>query len=240
MTILAPAKSFIAPDLFAAPLPAWPFGGLVPQSYDFIMADPPWTFELRSDKGEAKSAQAEYRCMSLDGIAALPVADLARETCLLWLWATGPMLPAQIEVMRAWGFSFVTSGAWVKRTVNDKLAFGTGYFLRSSHEPFLLGARGEPPMPEPRNVRSVVMGQVREHSRKPETAYGAAERLTTGFPAHKAGTLRRVELFSRTNRKGWDVWGDEVGKFGAEESGSGGEVVSGQVESCGTTSPLTI
>jgi N6-adenosine-specific RNA methylase IME4 len=26
---------------------------------------------------------------------------------------------------------------------------------------------------------------------------------------------RRLELFSRTDRKGWTAWGDEAGKFGA-------------------------
>ena len=106
--MLAPARSFVQPDMFAASPAAWPFGGLLPQSYDFIMADPPWTFKTWSEAGEEKAPQAKYACMSLDDIAALPVADLARETCLLWLWATGPMLPQQIEVMRAWGFAFVT------------------------------------------------------------------------------------------------------------------------------------
>lgn len=216
MSLLPPARSFVQPDMFAPSPLAWPFGLLPPQSYDLIMADPPWSFELRSEKGEEKSPQAHYATMTIEDIAALPVADLARETCLLWLWATAPMLPQQIDVLRAWGFSFVTSGTWVKHTVRDKLFFGTGYFLRNAHEPFLIGARGNPPMPEPRNVRSVVIGQVREHSRKPDTAYAAAERLTTGFDAHKAGTLRRVELFSRTSRKGWDAWGDEAGKFDEE------------------------
>lgn len=220
MNALAPARSFVQPDMFAPSPSAWPFGDLQPQSYDFIMADPPWLFEVRSEKGEEKSPQAHYATMTISDIAALPVADLARETCLLWLWATGPMLPAQIAVMQAWGFAFVTSGVWVKNTVRDKLFFGTGYYLRNAHEPFLIGARGKPPMPEPRNIRSVIMGQVREHSRKPENAYAAAERLTTGFDAHKAGTLRRVELFSRTNRKGWDVWGDEAGKFNAAPDGA--------------------
>lgn len=213
MTQLAPARSYLQPDMFAPSPAAWPFGGLAPGAYDLIMADPPWTFELRSDKGEEKSPQAHYRTMTIEDIAALPVADLARSPCLLWLWATAPMLPVQIEVMRAWGFSFVTSGTWVKQTTTEKLFFGTGYFLRNAHEPFLLGAIGEPPLPEPRNVRSVIMGKVRQHSRKPETAYTAAENLTTGFDRHKAGALRRVELFSRTNRPGWDVWGDETGKF---------------------------
>lgn len=197
--------SYLAPDLFETPLAAWPFGGLEPQSYDLIMADPPWHFELYSARGEDKSAQAQYRTMSVDEIAALPVADLAREHCLLWLWATAPMLDRQIRVLECWDFRFVTSGVWVKTTRRGKIGFGTGYVLRNAHEPFLLGVRGEPRTT--RSVRSVVMGELREHSRKPEAAYAAAEALLPG--------ARRCELFSRTERPGWDSWGDEAGKWEA-------------------------
>jgi len=181
----------------------WPWGDLPANGYGLIMADPPWRFELFSEKGEEKSAQAHYRTMTLDDIARLPVAGLADDDCLLWLWATAPMLVKQIEIMESWGFTFKTSGVWVKTTTNDKIAFGTGYILRNAHEPFLIGTRGNPVTA--RNVRSVVMGKVREHSQKPEESYRAAEQLIPN--------TRRIEIFSRTNRPGWDAWGDEVGKL---------------------------
>lgn len=184
----------------------WPWGDLESMAYDLIMIDPPWRFELYSAKGEEKSAQAQYATMSLDDIAALPVADLAAPDCLLWMWATAPLLPRQIEIMARWRFRYVTSGVWVKTTVTGKTAFGTGYVLRNAHEPFLIGAIGEPKTQ--RDVRSVVMGQTREHSRKPDSAYAAAERLVPN--------ARRADLFSREHRKGWDSWGDEAGKFGGE------------------------
>jgi len=182
----------------------WPWPQLQAGAYDFIMADPPCRFELYSEKGEEKSPQAQYATMTIADIARLPVAGLASEHCMLWLWATAPLLAEQIGVLEAWGFAFKTSGVWVKTTRHGKIAFGTGYVLRNAHEPFLIGTRGNPTCT--RAVRSVVMGGVREHSRKPEEAYAAAEKLMP--------EARRVELFSRTNRKGWDVWGNEVGKFG--------------------------
>lgn len=208
------APSYIAPDLFDGParIGAWPWGALAPQAYGLVMIDPPWRFDLWSDKGEEKSAQAQYRCMSLDDIARLPVADLAGPDCLLWLWATAPLLPRQIEIMARWGFRFVTSGVWVKTTVNGKIGFGTGYVLRSAHEPFLIGAIGEPRTT--RGVRSVLMGEAREHSRKPASAYAAAEALIPG--------ARRADVFSRERRPGWEAFGDEVGKFDA----AAGEVMS--------------
>ncbi len=63
--------------------------------------------------------------MSLDAIAALPIAELAAPDCLLWLWATAPMLLEQGRMIERWVFRFSTSGVWVKKTVNGKIGFGT-------------------------------------------------------------------------------------------------------------------
>ncbi|WP_323775608.1 MT-A70 family methyltransferase [Leisingera sp.] len=180
------------------------------EGFDLIMADPPWHFATRSKKGvTAKGAGGQYRTMSLDEIKAMRVADIAARDCLLWLWATNPMLPQAFEVMAAWGFAHKTGGHWVKTTKNGKLAFGTGYILRCAGEPFLIGTIGRPRTT--RNVRSVLMGRVREHSRKPEEGFREAERLITpellGRPPH------RLELFSRQERPGWSVWGDQTDKF---------------------------
>ena len=171
--------------------------------FGLIMADPPWRFRNWSAKGEAKNAVAKYACMTLPQIEALPVADLAAKDCLLWLWATNPMLPQALGVMAAWGFTFKTAGHWVKRTRHGKLAFGTGYVLRCAGEPFLIGTRGKPKTT--RAVRSIVEGPIREHSRKPDEAFAAAEAMMPD--------ARRIELFSRQPRDGWTVWGDETARF---------------------------
>jgi len=181
----------------------WPFGDLKPFSFGLIMADPPWDFRTYSQAGQKKGAASHYDVMSLAAIKALPVGHLAGKDCVLWLWATHPMLPQQIEVVAAWGFRFVTSGVWVKRTINGKLNFGTGYRLRCSSEPFLIATNGNPATA--RNVRTVIEGPIREHSRKPEEAFAAAEALV--------GDVAKLELFSRQSRPGWSTWGDEAGKF---------------------------
>jgi N6-adenosine-specific RNA methylase IME4 len=143
--------------------------------------------------------------MPLERIKALRVGDLAAKNCLLWRWATHPMIDQQIDVLRAWGFRFVTSGVWVKRTKNGKLGFGTGYRLRSASEPFLIGINGNPQTAP--TVRTVIEGPIRRHSEKPDEAYAEAQKLLPD--------ARRADLFSRTNRPGWTAWGDEVGKFDA-------------------------
>jgi len=181
----------------------WPFGNLQMFGFDLIMADPPWSFNNWSKLGEKKNAKSHYECMSLQEICRLPVGDLASQNCLLWLWCTNPMLPQGFQVLSSWGFKFKTAGSWIKTTKNNKIHFGTGYILRSSNEPFLIGTIGSPKVS--RNVRSSFLGQVSEHSRKPEEAYNAAETLIPN--------ARKLELFSRKNREGWQSWGNETGKF---------------------------
>ena len=192
--------------------------------FGLIMADPPWSYSMYSDKGYEKAPESHYATMPLAEIKALPVEALAAKDCLLWLWAVNPQLPQAMDVLRAWGFEFKTAGTWLKRTTHGKVAFGTGYILRSSNEPFLIGTRGSPKTT--RGTRSAVFtdaaqdlmeegvipqvaltidAAAREHSRKPDEAYAACEELMPD--------AQRCELFARQRRAGWTVWGNEVGKF---------------------------
>lgn len=203
-------RSYIEPDMFGhQEVREWPFGNLEPRAYSLIVADPPWTFVCRSKLGEGKSPQAHYRTMSLEEIASLPVADLAREDCLIWLWCTAPMLNRQIEIMEGWGFAFKSSGVWVKTTTTGKIAFGTGYLLRNAHECFVLGTRGNPETMS-KSVRSALLAPVREHSRKPDESYAMAKSLV---PYGRA-----AELFARESRDGFETWGNEKNKFDATEA----------------------
>jgi N6-adenosine-specific RNA methylase IME4 len=171
--------------------------------YGCIVADPPWAFATYSAKGLGKSPQRHYSCMTLAEIMALPVADMAAPDCVLFLWATNPMLPEALETARAWGFAYKSARTWNKTTASGKEAFGAGYWLRSSSEHLLIGTRGKPAI-RVRNVRSSFSAPVREHSRKPDIAYADAMRMAAG---------PYLEMFSRETRPGWDAWGDQTGLF---------------------------
>lgn len=198
----------------------WAFAPLRPFSYDLIMVDPPWPTKMRSPRGEYKSAAGKYGLMSFDDIAKLPVGQLATRDAILFLWCTWPLLfhggdPARHfadadasvtpigRIIKAWGARYVTGGAWFKRTITGKPAFGTGYVLRSACEPFLIAKFGQPVTT--RKERNAFDGLAREHSRKPDEAFAMCERWMPG--------ARRVELFSRQSRPGWDSWGLEAGIF---------------------------
>ena len=210
----AAAPSMNLPD--NSPWPDDVFANFPMFGYDLIMADPPWHFATHSDKGQGKGAARHYRTWTLDKVKRLPVGQLAAGDAVLFLWATSPLLlnplnPSRSpigEVIEAWGVRYGAFGGWAKKTVNDRDAFGTGYVVRSSMEPFFICHAGKPK--HSRACRNIIKGIVGEHSEKPSAAYRWCEKYMPGG--------RYIEICSRTNRKGWDAWGDEVGKLGTEEN----------------------
>ena len=172
---------------------------------------------MRSQNGYEKSPEAHYSTMDLAAIKALPVHELAAPDCYLFMWSTWPHLPQALDVMNAWGFEYVTGGSWTKRTKTWKLAFGTGYVLRSASEPYIVGKIGRPKIAS-RSERNVILADEipdlidslrREHSRKPDQMRDLIDRLLPH--AYYA------ELFGREPWVGHDVWGNEADKFGSAE-----------------------
>lgn len=182
---------------------AWFFDPLRPLSYDLIVIDAPWPFDLYSNKGNHKSAAAHYDLMSIDDIARLPVGGLAQRDCLLLMWVTAPRLADALTVMSAWGFQYKTNITWRKTTPAGKVRMGTGYWARSMHETVLIGTIGAPTKFSA--FPSLFDGIAREHSRKPEEFYNLVAKHTSG--------LRRADVFARQARPGWDSFGDETTKF---------------------------
>lgn len=189
------------------------FAGLEPP-YSVIYADPPWSFKPRSNMGNRKSPSQHYDVLSLDDICALPVADLAAKDCHLFMWTTAPHFVESLKVIEAWGLTYSTFGfVWVKTTkkspsqifTNKSLHWGMGYTTRQNAE-FCLYARRGKPKTLARDVHSVIISKLREHSRKPDEARERIERLCAG---------PYLELFARSAPDNWDVWGNEIDKFGA-------------------------
>lgn len=193
---------------------SWPFDPLVPMKYGAILADPPWQQKMRSEHGYAKSPQAHYETMSFDELAALPVSHLAGPDCYLFLWAIWPMVPDALELMRAWGFVYVSGGSWNKRTVNAKAVMSTGYVVRGGGEPYFIGRIGRPERAS-RSVRGLIDAPElipdtieairREHSRKPPNMRQMINEL---LPRQHF-----CELFAREPWAGHEVWGNETAKF---------------------------
>lgn len=179
--------------------------------YGCIYADPPWRFQTYSRKGLGRSAEAHYDCLSLEEIRRLPVAEWAAPDCVLLMWTTDPMLPQALDVIKAWQFTYKTTGfVWAKTgrpskfsstKILESFPIGTGYWTRANPEICLLATRGKPKRLS-RAVHKLIVAPRREHSRKPDEAYERIEALCAG---------PYLEMFSRFDRPGWDSWGLEDG-----------------------------
>jgi N6-adenosine-specific RNA methylase IME4 len=144
--------------------------------------------------------------MSFADLAALPVAELASDNSVLFLWATDPLLPRALELITAWGFEFKTVGFyWVKTNAKSDQDFftGLGYWTRANPEQCLLATRGTPSR-KAKDVRRLIVDRRREHSRKPDQVRERIERLVPG---------PYLELFARETKAGWDCWGDQMSLF---------------------------
>ena len=168
------------------------------KKYGVIYGDPEWRFEAWSrETGLDRAADNHYSTSEIDEIKSRDVASIAADDCVLFLWATVPMLPQALEVMRAWGFTYVSQMVWVK----DR--WGHGYWFRNKHEILLVGTRGNIPAPAPgKQWGSVIDAPRGAHSEKPDIVYDIIERY---FP-----NLPKIELNARRRRAGWDSWGFEA------------------------------
>lgn len=169
------------------------------KKYGVILADPEWRFEPWSrTTGMDRAADNHYPTSCTEVIAARDVPSIAADDCVLFLWATAPMLPHALMVMEAWGFDYKSNYVW------DKGRDGTGYWNRNAHEHLLIGVRGKIPAPAPGTQRSsIIVSPVELHSAKPDCAL---EMIGQYFP-----TLPKIELNRRgPARPGWDSWGNQA------------------------------
>jgi N6-adenosine-specific RNA methylase IME4 len=165
------------------------------KKYGVILADPEWKFKT----WDGLSTGAEhYATSELDAIKKRDVPSISAKDCVLFLWATVPMVTHALEVMEAWGFKYVSQVAWVKGIA------GTGYWFINKHEMLLVGTKGNVPAPAPgTQILSVIEAPRGKHSEKPEVFLEMVEKY---FP-----TLPKIELNRRgPARDGWDAWGAEA------------------------------
>ena len=141
--------------------------------------------------------------MDIEEIKNLPVENLCKDDCILFLWVTFPMLKEVFEVIESWGFSYSTCGFnWVKKNKkSDSWFFGLGNWTRSNSEICLIATKGSP-IRQSASVSQIIDTKIEGHSKKPNCVRDKIVELM--------GDLPRIELFARNKTEGWDVWGNEV------------------------------
>lgn len=175
--------------------------------YATIVADPPWDVMAgplngREGFGDATGASRPlaYPSMTVDEIKALQVP--AANDAHLYLWTTNGYLQQAFEVIEAWDFRYSTTLVWAKNVMGGGL--GGAYGISTEFCLFArrgsLKARGRVKgtwfnWPRPYDGRGKPM-----HSGKPMAFGDMVEQVSPG---------PYLEMFARSNRLGWDAWGNE-------------------------------
>ena len=192
------------PDLF----PDFP-----EKQFDIIYADPPWDYggKLQFDKSSKSaeeidlgrnifisSASFKYPTMKLEELKQIPIREIAKEDCLLFMWATSPHLAQAISLGEEWGFKYRTVAfIW------DKMVHNPGQYTLSNCELCLVFKRGKIPQPRgARNVQQLIKSPRGTHSVKPD---GVREAIQSMFPSQD-----KIELFARRKSCDWTAWGLDV------------------------------
>ena len=168
------------------------------KQYDIIYADPPWVHE--ADILQHGVAGDQYDIMTQAQLCELPVKQISNPNSLMFMWVASPVLDYAFEIGTAWGFKYRTVAfVW------DKQRPVCGQYTMSQCEMCLVFKRGQ--IPKPRgvmNVRQFLSTKRGQHSEKP---WEVRDRITEMFPAQS-----KLEMFARTQHKGWDAWGNELDK----------------------------
>lgn len=187
-------------------------------SYDILMVDPPWP----KRKGGLRTARPNqgrnlgYSTLSVPDIFALLDAEifpLAAEHHSVFLWCVDQFMHEAESEMEHRGYRRHARFVWDKTN-----GVAPAFTVRFSHEylvwfykpkfaPVATTQRGK--------YMTVMREKARQHSRKPDMAYAMIDNL---YPAAK-----KIDVFSRESRLGWDQWGDQTSMFAAQPTQPKGE-----------------
>ena len=173
--------------------------------YDLLCADPPWKQTKGGKKSVRKNSSGtplDYQTCSLDVIEEhLRVAtEHTKDNSILFLWTIDKYLFEAQEIAEKLGYKLHARMIWNKVT-----GIPAAFTVRYGHEYLLYMYKGKllPVATDMRGkIHTVFTEKVKEHSQKPEISYEIMESLYPG--------VKRLEMYSRRSRSGWDAFGDEV------------------------------
>jgi N6-adenosine-specific RNA methylase IME4 len=161
--------------------------------FSTIVIDCPWDWGDEGDVNQMGRAKPDYATVPIDQLKKLPVGKLAADNCHLYMWITNRSLPKGFELIGKWGFRYITCLTWCKPS------FGMGNYFRGSTEHILFAVKGNLGLRR-RDVGTWFSAErPGKHSGKPDEAYALIESCSPG---------PYLEMFERTERKGWKQWGE--------------------------------
>lgn len=171
--------------------------------YDLIYTDPAWSYKKDTGRGVAKN---HYDTMPLEDIKNLPVNQLLKKNAIVYMWATFPLLREAFQVGEAWGLEYIGVGLnWIKLNDDGTPFIGLGHHTRANGEIALIFKKGKGLPRSGKCFSQVILSKIERHSQKPKKAYKILEELY--------GDVKRLEMFARHKREGWEVWGNQAPKY---------------------------
>jgi N6-adenosine-specific RNA methylase IME4 len=174
--------------------------------YNIIYADPPWK-QLKGGKRKTRPNQGkllDYPTLDINDIHNLLqhiLTTYADKKHNIFIWTIDKFLLQSEEMMKSLGYSLHARIIWDKMN-----GIAPAFTLRYSHEYLLWFYKKGDMYPVDKKQRGKYRDVIQEssttHSTKPNKAY---EMIECMFPNSK-----KIELFSRNKRIGWDSWGNEV------------------------------
>lgn len=173
--------------------------------YNIVYTDPPW----KQTKGNARKCrpnqgkELDYQTMNIDDIFELqkPFFENCEPKHNVFMWTIDKFLHETELKMKELGYELHARMIWDKTN-----GIAPAFTVRYSHEYLLwFYKKGNILMPcdETKGKFTTVFREPStKHSKKPVCAY---EMLEAMFPEAK-----KIELFARNQREGWDCWGNEV------------------------------
>jgi len=114
------------------------------KKFDIILADPPWHYngKLQFDKSSKSKEKIDlskkifistsdfkYPTLKTSELMKLPVNEISKDDCILFMWTSNPHLAQAIELGKAWGFEYKTVAfVW------DKMNHNPGQYTLSNCE----------------------------------------------------------------------------------------------------------
>lgn len=162
--------------------------------FEVIAIDPPWNYGREYDPENSRVANP-YPEMSQEQLLELEIPSA--NDSIIFLWTTHKFIFDAKELLDNWGFDYKATLVW------NKEKMGMGAWFRMQCEFCLVGIKGKPIWNNTK-WRDIINEPRREHSRKPEIFYEMVNEICVG---------RKLDYFSRSNREGWSVYGNDTQKF---------------------------
>lgn len=173
-------------------------------SYDVILIDCPWEYNDKASAGN-RGAGFKYPQLNMTDLIQLNIRLLAKTNAVVFSWITPPLMREGLQVMESWGAKYKTKAfTWIKLDKAGNPRIMGGNHTRANSEDCILGVFGKGVKRANAGVRQPILSVPGRHSEKPVEAYERIEALY-------GPDVRRIELFARKPRDGWDSLGIDVG-----------------------------